>query len=113
MSLNDIIKISNDWFVYVSTEKNKERIIISLFTLYNKDKKLSIKYFVINKQEFFQDNSIFTFLKLQIYNDSILSLTSDYLLKDIREKDKSFSSLILFNYPNYTDIKIDVINYIF
>lgn len=112
LALNDIIKISNSCFVYVSTEKNKERIIISLFTIYNNDKKLSIKYFIINKQEFYQDNSIFSSLKFQFYNNSILSLTSDYLLKDINQKDKSFSSLILFNYPNYTDIKIDVINYL-
>ena len=90
----------------------KERIIISLFTLYNNDEKLSIKYFIINKQEFNQHDSIFSFLKLQFYNNSILSLTSDFLLKDINQKDKSFSSLILFNYPNYTNIKIDVINYL-
>ena len=112
LALNDIIKISNNSFIYASTEKNKERIIISLFTLYNNDKKFFIKYFIINKQKFYQANSIFSSLKLQFYNDSILTLNSDYLLKDISQKDKSFSSLILFNYPNYTDIKIDVINYL-
>jgi hypothetical protein len=73
---------------------------------------LSIKYFIINKQEFNQHNSILTSLKLLFYNDNILSLTSDSLLKDINQKDKSYNSLILFNYPNYTDIKIDVINYL-
>ena len=111
LALNDIIKISNNNFIYVSTKKNKERIIIVLFLLYNNDEKLSIKYFIINKQEFNKFNSIFSSLKFQFYNNSILSLTSDYFLKDINQKDKSFSSLILFSYPNYTDIKIDVINY--
>ena len=111
LALNDIIKISNESFIYASTTKNKKGIIISLFTLYDNDKKLSIKYFVINKQEFNQHNIIFSSIKLHLYNDSILSLTSDFILKDISLKDKSFSSLILFNYPNYTDINIDVIKY--
>ena len=47
IDLNDLVKISEKLFCYISTTKNKETLIISLFYLYNNYSQLTIRYFTV------------------------------------------------------------------
>ena len=91
----------------------KDILIISLFSLYNNDKQLSIKYFKIQIFEIFHNNILNSF-KSYLYNNNYLSLISNFYSKEENSKDgKHFNSLILFGYPNITNTKVDIINRLF
>ena len=107
--LNDLISISSQRFCYISTTKNKDNFILSFFSIYNNDKKLSIKYYLIKILEYnyYKDLSS---LKISLYNNYFLALDSNFYINEYNNKnDKIYSSLILFNYPTIKNVNDDMI----
>ena len=112
-SLNDIIKLNDTKFCFVSPTNNREDLNIVIFNLYNDDSILLINYYIIN---FFSTYTIKFYKDLRIfsYNDFI-SLAFSYCNESqcSKSQDAHFSSLIIFNYPNSTDENIDLIQYLY
>ena len=111
--LNDIIKLNDTKFCFVSPTTDKENLNIVIFNLYNNDNVLFIKYYIINffstySIKFYQDIRIFS------YNDFI-SLAFSYCNQSqcSESRDLHYSSLIIFNYPNSPDEIIDLIHYLY
>ena len=111
--LNDIIKLNDTKFCFVSPTTDKENLNIVIFNLYNNDNVLFIKYYIINffstySIKFYQDIRIFS------YNDFI-SLAFSYCNQSqcSESRDLHYSSLIIFNYPNSPDESIDLIHYLY
>ena len=100
IQLNDIIKVNNKKFFYVSLSENKEILYIISINNYV-EQKFSKRIYKINISNLY-NYKIYSAIKLAIYN-SLLSFASNY-----QENDLVFPSLMIFSYPNSTDIYLDL-----
>ena len=102
IKFNDIIKINDQKFYYVTVSVNKALLYIVSINNYYEDQ-FMIRIYKINILDLY--NYVFArSLRIANYNN-FLSMASSY----IPEKD-ACSSLIIFSYPNSTDINMDVLN---
>ena len=106
MLLNDIVKISSKKFCYTTINKNKDIIIVTIFSLYNNYSSIDIKYYSIVISEIIKENK-FSILTIDYYNKYFLGLYQNYYIT--KEKVEVFKPLNILNYPNITEINIDVI----
>ena len=114
MSLNDVVKVNNEKFCFISTDENKERLIIVIIEIYSYSgyshliKYNSIEMFKFHNFKFFKN------IAAHIYNDFI-SLAASYCNTSScsSDSDEHYSSLMIFNYPNATDINISLEEYLF
>ena len=110
--LNDLIKMSNKLICFASSTNDKLKLIISLINLNGKDN-LTIRYYIINIDELIKYKFLFD-IKLHLYNQYIAfasSVCPNYIDCNSNEN-THFSILMLFNYPNATEIELDIINYL-
>ena len=114
--LSDLIKLNNDTACFVSSSQGKTGLYILIFSLFNNDNNMVIRYFFIN---IWGENSIkfFCDLRLHLYNNFLLMAFSNCEQEVCEESQaenyEHFSSLIFFNYPNANITNFDVINYIY
>ena len=109
--LNDLVKISDTKFCLMSVSNTSEELKVSLFVLYNSDQKINIRYYKTNFNSKY-GIKFATSLKVSLYNQ-FLSLASCFCSETdcVTKFTTTFhwTSLIIFSYPNSTDIDIDVI----
>ena len=113
LHLNDIIKIKENQICYSSTSLNKENIYIVIFNFYDSFSKLKIRYYMIKLYELYHKKIMF---ELKLINFGKYISLSSSLCSDLHcySNDKNFYSyLIIFNYPNSTDAKLNLIEHLF
>ena len=114
--LNDLIKLNNNTVCFVSSNLNKTGLNIIVFSLYDNDNYMNIRYFFINTWE---ENRIIFYceLRLSIFNNFLLmgfSHCNQEICEELKYEDyEHFASLIMFNYPNITKYNFNVIEYIY
>ena len=107
--LNDIIKISDTAICYGSVDFYKCGIYLVILQLYNNDTKMNIKYYIISIKDIFHF-LVYRELKLSLYNNEHIVFASSICYTDNcnYDTDEHYSSFLIFNYPNSTDIEIDL-----
>ena len=112
--LNDIITFNNNTICFVSSSNDKLKLNILVFSLYDNDNYMNIRYFLVN---IWEENNIkfYCELKLNIFKDFLLMAFSNCEEEDCDEygEGKHLSSLIFFNYANSSEIDFDVLEYIY
>ena len=119
---NDLVSINSKEFFFISSQKDKETIIIAYLIFYsssNQDK-LLIRYFTIQLKEYY-NMKILNGLKSLYYNkDSyegpFLALALDFCYYDScinSDNIISNAGLIMFSFINITNFDIDFIEYAF
>ena len=107
---NDLIKLNDNKLCLVSFSLEKKIYIITI-TLFNNDKDLIIYYYSIDFYNLYNYN-IYRDVKLDIYNNFLVFCSSVCRQEYCDENSPIFSTLIIFSYPNCTDIAIDLIDYL-
>ena len=111
LSVNDIIKLNKDLVCYSSVSTDKEILYIVMLNFFeNKGRKVKIRYFIINIFSLYH-YKFYSGLRLDFYNNLFITLTSSFC----REKNcgNTYSSLIIFNYPNSTDYSYNIVSELF
>ena len=110
--LNDIIKLNDFQICYISINNNKDSFKIVIFTLYKDDSLMNIRYYQIEMWSIYNIKIYFN-LKLALYKNFI-SLAFSHCPEKEEEctsvyNNLHLTSLIIFSYPNSTDINLDII----
>jgi len=107
LSLNDMIKVEDKKFYFVGVSINKDILyIVSLYNYYEEN--FETKIYSINTQNLY--NFIFSrVLKLTIYNNFLVLGAYN----SIEPQGNGYSSLIIFSYPNTTDVNLELSDYLF
>ena len=110
--LNDVIKINNKRFSFISTSQERLILYILLFDLYNNNKNIKIRFYKIN---------IFNLYNYKIYNELSAINYNNYITLafsacnsihcDNKTNDEFFSTLLYFSYINGTDHNINITSY--
>ena len=114
--LCDLIKLNNNTVCFLSSNSEKTGLNILVFSFYNDDNYMNIRYFFIN---IWEENTIkfFCELRLSLFNNFIAMAFSNCDQEICEEFDyenyEHFSSLIIFNYPNINNQSFDIIEYIY
>ena len=111
LSVNDIIKLNKDLVCYSSVSTEKEILyIVTLNFFEDRGRKIKIRYYAIKIFDLYK-YKVYSGLRLDFYLDSFITLTSSFC----RDKncEKTYSSLIIFNYPNSTDYNHNIVSDLF
>ena len=112
LHLNDVIKLGTNQICFSSTSPEKEILYIVIFNFYENFSKFVIRYYTIKLYELYNKKILFD-LKLIKYNDYLSLSTSLCSSSDCSTNDdEHYSYLIIFSYPNSTDIHFDLINHL-
>ena len=112
LHLNDMIKIKDNQICFSSTNNDKDTLYIVIFNFYNDYEKFVIRYYEIKLYDLYHKKILFE-IKLAKYGDYIslcTSLCSNYQCSS--NNDNHYSYLMIFNYPNSTDVNFDLINHL-
>ena len=111
---NNLIKLSDNRISYISTTKDRTKLLIILFNLYNNDQNMKIRIFKIDVLELY-NYKFFKEIKTIVYND-YLSLSASVCDNNICNPNNSsenyFSIFLLFGYMNKTYSFIDISQYL-
>ena len=114
--LNDLIKLNNNTVCFVSSTLNKTGLNILVFSLYDKDIYINIRYYII---DLWGENTIkfYAELRLSLFN-YFLVMAFSHCDQEICDENNfvgynHYSSLIFFNYPNITKTTFDLLEYIY
>ena len=107
--LNDIIKLNDYQICYFSTSTDKKSFKLVLFTLYKNDTLMNLRYYEIEMWSTYT-TKIYYELKSALYKNFI-SLAFSSCPQELCHSSSHlhYSSLIIFSYPNSTDISLDII----
>ena len=111
-SLNCLLKLKDNWFIYVTASKDYYDLYINIFSLYNNDQNLKMRNIKIEFHKYFN----FRFYKvISLANyDNYLALSTSGCYPEGEEecnKYKALTYLIIFSYINNTGIDINLVNY--
>ena len=105
--LNDFIKLNNNKFVFAATVEDKETLYIILINIFG-NRKVKIRYYSIKIYELYHYKLLFD-LRMNNYNNFVALASSFCPQKECSsDNDKHYSSLMIFSYPNNTDITIQM-----
>ena len=112
---NDLIKISPNKIGFFTGSIDSEIvyiIILNIFNISNVSSNIKINYYSIKIYNLFK-LKLYYDLKAHIYNNFII-LGASYCTQEFCSNDEHFyySTLMLIGYPNGTDYKFDIINYL-
>ena len=109
---NDLININSNQICFTSVSKDKKTLYITIFYFYNEYTKMVIRYYSIKLYELYH-KKILLDLRISEFGN-FLSLASSFCSNDLcnSNSDDHYSYLIIFSYPNFTDIDIDLIQYL-
>ena len=109
--LNDIVKLNNFQICYISIDPDKKIFQLVIFTLYKNDILMNMRYYDIDMWNSHRMR-IYLCLKASLYKNFI-SLAFSHCPKEVpctsASDEPHYSSLIIFNYPNSTDINLDLV----
>ena len=113
--LNDLIKFNNNTVCFASSSEDKKTLNILVFSFYNDDNNMNVRYFFIKLWEEYKIK-LFCDIKICMFNN-FLSLAFSHCPQEICSEQyynyEHLSSLIFFNYPNSSNIEFDVIKNIY
>ena len=106
--LNDLIKINDNRFSFITTSTNFTQLYIILFDLYNNDSNLKIRVYKPNlsNYKFVKELATTIYNNYLVFSSSVVD-PNNYLVED---KD-CFSILMIFGYPKGKDNIIDISSY--
>ena len=110
--LNDLIKINNKRFCFISTSYERYVLYVILFDLYNNDNNIKIRYYTINIYDLYYYR-IFKDLSSIIYN-SYLALSLSVCNSnqcDKKDSDNFYTTLLIFSYINASDHNTNISSY--
>jgi len=99
--VNDLIKINDNRFCFITSSYNKKQLFILLFDFFNSDNNIKARIYKFYLYDLY-NYKINTEISSILYNNYITISLSVY------ENSNSFSFLIIFNYINGTDKFIDL-----
>ena len=106
--LNDLIKINDNRFSFITTSTERTQLYVLLFDLYNNDSNLKIRVFKPNLSNYKHVKEMAT----TIYNNYLVfSSTVVDPNNYASEDDDCFSIFMIFGYANGTDTIIDISSY--
>ena len=112
LNLNDVIKLSNNYIYFASVSTDKEILYIVTLNIFDDQSKVKIRYYIIRIFGLYQ-YKFYSSLRLNNYKQFI-TLSSSYCNQAICEDDNDYySSLIIFSYPNSTDVSKNIIDKLF
>jgi len=111
LNLNDLIMISKELICFCSVSKTKETLYIIILNILEPEK-AETRYYVIEtfglyNYKFFMD------LRIDTYKGNIIMTSSFCEQTNCEDLNNSYTSLIIFNYPNSTDVNKDIIEVAF
>jgi hypothetical protein len=109
--VNDIIKLNKDLVCYSSVSFDKEILYIVMLTFFeNSGRKIKIRYYVVKMFDLYH-YKFYSGFRLDYYANSFITLTSSVC----REKNcgNTYSSLIIFGYPNSHDYYHNIVSELF
>ena len=116
LTLNDIIKMSDNKTCFTALSKEKEVLYIIILNIYKSTEyKINIRYYSIEIYNLYR-YKVLNDLRIHIYNEKYLALGTSYCRVKKCDNDKvdiHSSSLIIFSYPNITDINLNLVDYLF
>lgn len=109
--LNDFLRVSDDKICIVSASTNKNKLYLVILNLLDNDNKMLINYYEFNMADL--SHKIYLDIKLHLYNDNYITLGFSHCITDsCTDTDISYSSLIIFNYPNGNDTNLNLIEFL-
>ena len=106
--LNDIIKINDNRFSFISSSDNRNELYIFLFDLYNEDKNMKLRVFRLN----INDYKMVKEFSSVVFNNYLV-FTSTVIDKDQIDDDNICNSILLiFGFPNTDNEIIDISPYL-
>ena len=108
---NDLVKINNKRFSYISSSMNKTILYIILFDLYNNNKNINIRYYKINLYDFYYFKIYNDISSIMFNNFLVISLSVCNSLQCDQSADSFFTSLLFFSYFNSSDFRINITSY--
>ena len=107
VSMSDIFKIEDKKFVFVGTSINKDIFYIIIIYNYNKEDFVRRIYSLNNLNLY---NFLFDFpIRLTLYKNYLALASINYYISN----QYSYSSLIIFSYPNSTEVNIELSDYLY
>jgi len=109
---NDLINFKSNQICFTAISPNKETLYIIIFNFYNECTKMVIRYYSIKLYELYNKKVLFDLRIIEFGN--FLSLTSSLCSNSLCSSDSHdhYSYLIIFSYPNFTDIDFDLIQHL-
>ena len=109
--LNDLVKINNKRFSYLSPSNDKRILYIILFDLYNNKENINIRYYKIRLYDFYHFK-IYSDISSIAYNNFLaITMSVCNSLQCDNKTDSFFTSLLFFSYYNSSDFKINITSY--
>jgi len=112
VSYNDLININSNQICFTTISIDKTIIYIIIFNFYEEYTKVVIRYYSIKLYELYNKKILFD-LRISEFRNFI-SLTSSFCSNDLCDSNSNdyYSYLIIFSYPNFTDIDFDLIQHL-
>ena len=109
---NDLINFNSNQICFSTVSTDKETLYIIIFNFYNEYTKMVIRYYSIKLYELYHKKILFDLRITEFGN--YLSLTSSFCSNDLCNSNSNdyYSYLIIFSYPNFTDIDFDLIQHL-
>ena len=109
---NDLININTNQICFTSVSTDKKILYITIFYFYNEYTIMVIRYYSIKLYELYHKKILFD-LRISAFGN-FLSLTSSFCSNYLCDSNSNdhYSYLIIFSYPNSTDIDFDLIQYL-
>ena len=104
--LNDIIKINDNRYCFISSSDGRQQLYIYLFDLYNEDKNMKLRIFKsnINDYKMVKEFSSVIFNGYLVFTSTVIDKNQNNYFND----DICNSILMIFGYPNAIDNEIDI-----
>ena len=110
--INDIIRLNENKICFSTVVTDKETIYIILVNVFGQNE-IKVRYYSIFGYELYHFKILYE-LRIHNYNNFV-AFASSYCpnQKCDENTDEHYSSLIIFSYPNSTDIEFDLENYLY
>ena len=106
--INDLIKLNNNTVCFLCPDFSQIIIDLIVFNFYDNDNYMNVRHFKLDLKPYYRIHS-FIENRLGLFNNFLAISLSNYK----ESSDKYINSLILFSYPNSSDINLDIIQYIY
>jgi len=106
--LNDLIKINDNRFSFITTSTDFTQLYILLFDLYNNDSNLKIRVYKpnISNYKYVKELATIMYNNYLVFSSTVVDPNSS-----VSEDNDCFSILIIFGYPKGKDNIIDISSY--
>ena len=105
---NDIIKLDNSTFCFIGCSRDNDKIYVSIFQMGSI--KVLVNCYIIN---LYNDYNLTLFRDVQsILFNKFVAFGSSICVGEGCNDTNIYSTLIVFSYPNSTDIDLDIVDFL-